>query len=98
MTTHRRRASARALGLSGGELVAGKPADLVGIDVMAHVASNFKEGASDSAAELIRAMVERGWLGVRLVLLQKIQDQFKRSSAVRVLLGPTTDSREYIAA
>ena len=42
-------------------------ADLVGIDVMAHVASNFKEGPADGGASesirLIGAMVERGWLG-----------------------------------
>jgi 3-hydroxyacyl-CoA dehydrogenase len=39
-------------------------ADMVGIDILAHVAGNFKEGSADGAAlELIRGMVERGWLG-----------------------------------
>ena len=39
-------------------------ADMVGIDILAHVAGNFKEGSADGAAvELIRGMVERKWLG-----------------------------------
>ena len=39
-------------------------ADMVGIDILAHVASNFKEGAEDGPAlALIRGMVERKWLG-----------------------------------
>jgi 3-hydroxyacyl-CoA dehydrogenase len=39
-------------------------ADMVGIDVLAHVAANFKEGPADGGAgELIRGMVERRWLG-----------------------------------
>jgi len=45
-------------------------ADMVGIDILAHVASNFREGSSfqESSSEggataMIRAMVERKWLG-----------------------------------
>jgi 3-hydroxyacyl-CoA dehydrogenase len=39
-------------------------ADMVGIDILAHVAGNFSEGSSnDSAVQLIRGMVERRWLG-----------------------------------
>jgi 3-hydroxyacyl-CoA dehydrogenase len=39
-------------------------ADMVGIDILAHVASNFKEGSEDNSAQkLIGAMVERKWLG-----------------------------------
>jgi len=39
-------------------------ADMVGIDILAHVASNFSEGNSnDSAVQLIRTMVEHRWLG-----------------------------------
>jgi 3-hydroxyacyl-CoA dehydrogenase len=39
-------------------------ADMVGIDILAHVAANFQEGpASDSAYQLIRTMTERRWLG-----------------------------------
>lgn len=39
-------------------------ADLVGIDILAHVAANFTEGAADGPARrLIQAMVERKWLG-----------------------------------
>jgi hypothetical protein len=39
-------------------------ADMVGIDILAHVAANFNEDSADGGAlELIRGMVERGWLG-----------------------------------
>ena len=44
-------------------------ADMVGIDILAHVASNFKEDGSaqessgQNALKLIRTMVERNWLG-----------------------------------
>jgi 3-hydroxyacyl-CoA dehydrogenase len=39
-------------------------ADMVGIDILAHVAANFKEGLDDSGAhQLIGGMVERKWLG-----------------------------------
>jgi 3-hydroxyacyl-CoA dehydrogenase len=44
-------------------------ADMVGIDILAHVEANFSEGAADDGESksaplgLIRAMVERGWLG-----------------------------------
>jgi 3-hydroxyacyl-CoA dehydrogenase len=39
-------------------------ADLVGIDVLAHVAGNFREASADGGATaLIQAMVERRWLG-----------------------------------
>jgi len=39
-------------------------ADMVGIDVMAHVASNFKEESAGAAAiSLLQAMLERRWLG-----------------------------------
>jgi 3-hydroxyacyl-CoA dehydrogenase len=39
-------------------------ADMVGIDILAHVAANFSEGPADSGAlELIRGMVNRRWLG-----------------------------------
>jgi 3-hydroxyacyl-CoA dehydrogenase len=39
-------------------------ADLVGIDVLAHVASNFREGqTSSSFADLVDELVRRGWLG-----------------------------------
>jgi len=39
-------------------------ADMVGIDIMAHVASNFTEGLTDSSPiELIRELVKRRWLG-----------------------------------
>ena len=39
-------------------------ADMVGIDILAHVATNFKEGSEDTAAhKLIGGMVERKWLG-----------------------------------
>jgi len=39
-------------------------ADMVGIDILAHVASNFREGSAESGASgLIAAMVERKWLG-----------------------------------
>jgi 3-hydroxyacyl-CoA dehydrogenase len=39
-------------------------ADMVGIDILAHVAANFQEGSDDTSAHrLIRAMVERRWLG-----------------------------------
>ncbi len=39
-------------------------ADMVGIDVLAHVAANFREsGQSEAALGLVRTMVERGWLG-----------------------------------
>jgi 3-hydroxyacyl-CoA dehydrogenase len=42
-------------------------ADMVGIDILAHVAANFQEGqegsAESGAHQLIRTMVERRWLG-----------------------------------
>ncbi|WP_263353113.1 3-hydroxyacyl-CoA dehydrogenase/enoyl-CoA hydratase family protein [Acidicapsa acidisoli] len=39
-------------------------ADMVGIDILAHVASNFREDSTnDSAQQLIGSMVERRWLG-----------------------------------
>ncbi len=39
-------------------------ADMVGIDILSHVASNFREADSESSAfSLIRTMVERRWLG-----------------------------------
>ncbi len=38
-------------------------ADMVGIDILAHVAANFSEGGENKALELIRAMTERRWLG-----------------------------------
>jgi 3-hydroxyacyl-CoA dehydrogenase len=39
-------------------------ADMVGIDILAHVAANFAENPDDSGSlTLIRAMVERKWLG-----------------------------------
>jgi 3-hydroxyacyl-CoA dehydrogenase len=39
-------------------------ADMVGIDILAHVAANFQEGSAESGAlKLIRTMVERRWLG-----------------------------------
>ena len=39
-------------------------ADMVGIDILAHVATNFKEDSEDTSAhKLIGAMVERNWLG-----------------------------------
>ncbi len=39
-------------------------ADMVGIDILAHVASNFQESSADNPAyALIQNMVERGWLG-----------------------------------
>jgi 3-hydroxyacyl-CoA dehydrogenase len=39
-------------------------ADMVGIDILAHVARNFSEGAEDGGAlNLIRSMVDRRWLG-----------------------------------
>jgi 3-hydroxyacyl-CoA dehydrogenase len=39
-------------------------ADMVGIDILAHVSANFHEGAANVGAEaLIRTMVERRWLG-----------------------------------
>ncbi len=39
-------------------------ADLVGIDVLAHVATNFPEGVSPGGfAEVLNEMVRRGWLG-----------------------------------
>jgi 3-hydroxyacyl-CoA dehydrogenase len=39
-------------------------ADMVGIDILAHVASNFREGSSGGGATaMIQAMVERKWLG-----------------------------------
>lgn len=39
-------------------------ADMVGIDVLAHVAANFREpGQSDAARKLVETLVERGWLG-----------------------------------
>jgi 3-hydroxyacyl-CoA dehydrogenase len=38
-------------------------ADMVGIDVLAHVGANFTEGTASGPLELIRALVERGWLG-----------------------------------
>jgi len=39
-------------------------ADMVGIDILAHVATNFREDSTDgSAQQLIGAMVERRWLG-----------------------------------
>ena len=39
-------------------------ADMVGIDILAHVASNFSEGvAPGSPIELIQEMVKRRWLG-----------------------------------
>ena len=39
-------------------------ADLVGIDVLAHVAANFPEGAPQGPfAEFVREMVKRGWIG-----------------------------------
>lgn len=39
-------------------------ADMVGIDVLAHVASNFPQGvASSGFSEILRHIVERGWLG-----------------------------------
>jgi 3-hydroxyacyl-CoA dehydrogenase len=39
-------------------------ADMVGIDIFAHVAANFSEGPADSSAlNLIHSMVERKWLG-----------------------------------
>jgi len=39
-------------------------ADMVGIDVLAHVGGNFSEGVEDGPARrLILTMVQRGWLG-----------------------------------
>lgn len=39
-------------------------ADMVGIDVLAHVASNFREpGQSDATLKLVQSLVERRWLG-----------------------------------
>jgi 3-hydroxyacyl-CoA dehydrogenase len=38
-------------------------ADMVGIDILAHVASNFREGSAEGATALIQTMVERKWLG-----------------------------------
>lgn len=39
-------------------------ADMVGIDVLAHVASNFREqGQSDATLKLVQTLVERRWLG-----------------------------------
>jgi 3-hydroxyacyl-CoA dehydrogenase len=39
-------------------------ADMVGIDILAHVASNSKEeGMSPGALELIQSMTRRGWIG-----------------------------------
>jgi len=39
-------------------------ADMVGIDILAHVSQNFKEGSGqESALDVVRSMVERGWLG-----------------------------------
>ena len=39
-------------------------ADMVGIDILAHVAGNFRESSTESGATaLIQAMVERKWLG-----------------------------------
>jgi 3-hydroxyacyl-CoA dehydrogenase len=39
-------------------------ADMVGIDILAHVAANFSESsANNTALELIRTMTERRWLG-----------------------------------
>ena len=39
-------------------------ADMVGIDILAHVAANFPEGSTDTPAhKLIRTMVERNWFG-----------------------------------
>jgi 3-hydroxyacyl-CoA dehydrogenase len=39
-------------------------ADMVGIDILAHVVSNFREGATESGATaMIQGMVERKWLG-----------------------------------
>jgi 3-hydroxyacyl-CoA dehydrogenase len=39
-------------------------ADMVGIDILAHVAANFREvSADDGAQQLIDTMVERRWLG-----------------------------------
>jgi len=39
-------------------------ADMVGIDILAHVAANFSEGIDDTAPlKLINKLVERNWLG-----------------------------------
>ncbi|HEY1904254.1 MAG TPA: 3-hydroxyacyl-CoA dehydrogenase NAD-binding domain-containing protein [Terracidiphilus sp.] len=39
-------------------------ADMVGIDVLAHVAANFPEGAAQGGfSEVLREIVKRGWLG-----------------------------------
>ncbi|MGH9590058.1 MAG: 3-hydroxyacyl-CoA dehydrogenase/enoyl-CoA hydratase family protein [Terracidiphilus sp.] len=39
-------------------------ADLVGIDVLAHVAANFPQGAPQGPfAEVVRELVKRGWIG-----------------------------------
>ncbi len=38
-------------------------ADMVGIDILAHVAGNFKEAADNPALALLQKMVERRWLG-----------------------------------
>jgi 3-hydroxyacyl-CoA dehydrogenase len=39
-------------------------ADMVGIDIMAHVSRNFKDGSENEGVQkLIGAMVARGWLG-----------------------------------
>lgn len=39
-------------------------ADMVGIDVLAHVAANFPQGAAPGGfAEILAAVVQRGWIG-----------------------------------
>jgi 3-hydroxyacyl-CoA dehydrogenase len=38
-------------------------ADMVGIDVLAHVAANFPQGASGSFSSLLAEIVKRNWLG-----------------------------------
>jgi 3-hydroxyacyl-CoA dehydrogenase len=39
-------------------------ADMVGIDILVHVAQNFQEGSADQASlALLRTLIERNWLG-----------------------------------
>jgi 3-hydroxyacyl-CoA dehydrogenase len=39
-------------------------ADMVGIDILAHVAANFPQGAAHGGlSEVLKGMMERGWLG-----------------------------------
>ncbi len=69
-------------------------ADMVGIDVLAHVAGNFADGASDAAVTgLIAELVKRRWLGDKTK--QGFYKKSKDETGAEVRLALDTASLEY---